>query len=121
MIIGNAFSWTLRAQKTVALSLTKAEYMVLLDCSHQYVWIYSILTELGYRFESIHISGDNQGSIFMSLNLVTKLRNKYINVRFHAIRDFVTQGKVKLFFIKENENPADMFTKNLSHVKFCKF
>jgi len=57
----------------------------------------------------------------MLSNPVTKSRNKYIDICFHAIRDFIAQGKVKLFFIKGNENPADMFTKNLSHVKFCKF
>jgi len=121
MIVGSAFSWTLRTQKTVALSSTKAEYMALSDCSHQCVWIHSILTELGYRFRPIHISEDNQGSIFISSNPVTESRNKYIDVCFHAIWDFVTQRKVKLFFIEENENPASMFTKNLSHVKFCKF
>jgi len=121
MIAGGAFSWILRAQKTVALSSTEAEYMALSDCSRQCVWIHSILTELGYRFGPIHISGDNQGSIFMSSNPVTESRNKHIDVCFHAIQDFVAQGKVKLFFIEGNENPADMFTKNLSHVKFCKF
>jgi len=59
MIAGGAFSWTLRAQKTVALSLTEVEYMALSDCSCQYVWIHSILTKLDYRFGPIHISGDN--------------------------------------------------------------
>ena len=30
-------------------------------------------------------------------------------------------GKVDVFFIDGNENPADMFTKNLGHIKFYKF
>jgi len=50
----------------------------------------------------------------MASNPVTKSCNKYIDIHFYAIRDFITQGKVKLFFIEGSENPADIFTKNLS-------
>jgi len=121
MIADGAFSWTSRTQRTVALSSTEAEYMALSDCSWQCVWIHSILTKLGYRFGPIHINGDNQGSIFMVSNPVTKSCNKHIDICFYAIWDFITQGKVKLFFIEGSENPADMFTENLSQVKFQKF
>jgi len=121
MIAGGIFSWATRAQRTVALSSTEAEYMALSDCSCQCVWIRSILLELSYSFGPIPISNDNQGSIFMASNPITKVRNKHIDVRYHAIRDFVTQGKIKLSYIEGSENPADMFTKNLGHAKFCKF
>jgi len=57
----------------------------------------------------------------MSSNPVTESQNKYINMCFHAICDFMTQGKVKLFYIEESENLADLFTKNLGLVKFQKF
>jgi len=72
-------------------------------------------------FSPVHINGDNQGSIFMSSNLVTESWNKHIDICFHAICDFVAQGKVKLFYIEGNKNPADLFTKNLGLVKFWKF
>ena len=121
MIAGGIFSWATRAQRTVALSSTEAEYMALSDCGRQCVWICSILLELSYSFGPIPISGDNQGSIFMASNPITEVRNKHIDVRYHAIWDFVTQGKIKLFYIEGSENPADMFTKNLGHAKFCKF
>jgi len=39
-------------------------------------------------------------------------------VHFYAIRDFMAQGKVKLFYIEGSENPVDLFTKNLGVVKF---
>jgi len=32
-----------KAQKTVALSSTEAEYMVLSDCSHQVVWMHTLM------------------------------------------------------------------------------
>ena len=65
-------SWTSRAQKTVALSSTEAEYMALSNCSHQVVWMHTLLGELGYHLSAIPICGDNQGSIFITSNLVTE-------------------------------------------------
>src|ERR1700688_110152 len=40
---GGIISWASRAQKTVALSSTEAEYMALSDCSRQVVWIRNLL------------------------------------------------------------------------------
>ena len=65
-------SWTSRAQKTVALSSTEAEYMALSNCSHQVVWMHTLLGELGYHLSTIPICGDNQGLIFIASNPVTE-------------------------------------------------
>ena len=65
-------SWTSRAQKTVALSSTEAEYMALSDCSRQVVWMHALLGELSYHLSTIPICRDNQGSIFITSNLVTE-------------------------------------------------
>lgn len=95
--------------------------MALSDCSCQCIWIHSLLNELGYNFGAIQVNSENQGLIFIAKNLVTESQNKHIDVCFHAIHDFVAQGKVKLFYTEGSENPADMFTKNLNQVKFTKF
>ena len=121
MIAGGVFSWTSRAQRTIALLSTESEYMALSDCSRQCVWIRSTLLKLGYNFGPIPINGDNQGSIFMSSNPITEPRNKHIDIHFHAICKFVAQEKVKLFYIEGSKNPADLFTKNLGQIKFWKF
>ena len=59
-------SWTSRAQKTVVLSSTEAEYMAISDCSHQVVWIHTLLGELGYQLAPVLICRDNQGAIFIA-------------------------------------------------------
>jgi len=81
----------------------------------------TILLKLGYNFSPIQICADNQGSIFMANNPITESQNKHINIRYHTICDFVTQGKVFLLYIESSKNPADMFTKNLGQPKFAKF
>ena len=64
------FCWNSRAQKSIALSSTKAEYMLLCDTSRQLVWIHSLLSELGINLAPIPLCRDNQGSIFLSSNPV---------------------------------------------------
>jgi hypothetical protein len=118
---GGLISWTSRAQKTIALSSTEAEYMALSDCSRQVVWMHTLLGELGYHLKAIPVCGDNQGSIFIASNPVTEKRSKHIDIRYHYIREVVGKGLVELYFIPGEDNPADLLTKNLGRIKFQKF
>ena len=120
-LAGGLISWNSRAQRTVAHSSMDAEYMALSDCSRQVIWVRTLLTELGFDFESIPICCDNQGAIFVSTNPVTERRSKHIDIRYHYIRDIVEQGLVQVYFIPGEDNPADLFTKNLGRIKFNKF
>ena len=114
-------SWTSHAQKTIALSSTEAEYMALSDCSRQVVWMHTLLGELGYHLKPIPICGDNQGSIFITSNPVTEKRSKHIDIRFHYVREVIVRKLAEIYFIKGEENPTDLLTKNLGSVKFKKF
>jgi len=118
---GGAISWMSRAQKTVALSSTEAEYMALSDCSRQVVWMHTLLGELGYHLKPVPIYVDNQGSIFIASNPVTEKRSKHIDIRFHYIREVVERKLAEIYFIDGDKNPADLLTKNLGSVKFLLF
>jgi hypothetical protein len=65
-LAGAIFSWNTCAQKTVALSSTKAKYMSLSDTSCQLVWVRNLFSELGIELAPILLFGDNQGSIFIA-------------------------------------------------------
>ena len=73
-------SWQSRAQKTMALSATEAEYMALSDCSRQVVWIQNIFKELGFRVDVTQICADNEGGIFIASNPVQERCTKHIDV-----------------------------------------
>ena len=96
-IVGGLFSWSLHAQKCIALSSTEAEYIALLDCSCQAIWIWTLLHKLGYKEQPIPISGDNQRSIFMASNPITEKCTKHINIQYHFIHDAVLDNKVQLY------------------------
>jgi hypothetical protein len=46
---------------------------------------------------------------------------KHIDVRFHYVCDLIEQKRIDIIWVPTDENSADMFTKNLGHIKFEKF
>ena len=72
MLACGSISWNLRAQKTVVLSSTKAEYMALSDTGQQIAWMINLFRELGIRLDHIPINIDNQGTNFIANNPVQK-------------------------------------------------
>jgi hypothetical protein len=96
--------------------------MALSNCSHQVIWIKQMFEEIRYNLAPIPICGDSQRSLFIAQNPVTKQHFKHIHIKYHFVRDAVMVFKqVELFFIPGIDNPADMFTKNLGHVKFKQY
>jgi hypothetical protein len=85
------------------------------------VWLQSLLRELGFDQSLTPVCGDNQGSIFIGSNPVQERRTKHIDIRYHYIRQCIELKQVQLLFVPGDQNPADMFTKNLGHVKFGLF
>ena len=79
-IAGKLFSWSSHAQKSITLFSTEAEYMALSDCSHQAIWIWTLLHKLEYKEQPIPFCGDNQGSIFMASNPIMEEHTKHINI-----------------------------------------
>ena len=58
-LAGAVFSWNTHMQKTVVLFFTKAEYMSLLDTSHQFVWVRNLFSKLGIQLAPILLYRDN--------------------------------------------------------------
>jgi len=83
--------------------------------------MHTLLGGLDYHLKPIPICGDNQGSIFIASNPVTEKRSKHIDIRYHYIREVISQKLVEVYFIEGDDNPADLLTKNLGSVKFLKF
>jgi hypothetical protein len=48
-----AICWQSHLQKSVALSVTEAEYMSLSDCARQAIWLAQVLKELGFEIGAV--------------------------------------------------------------------
>ncbi|GKG04957.1 hypothetical protein Tco_0315344 [Tanacetum coccineum] len=57
---------------------------------------------------------DNKSVIALCCNNVQHSRSKYIDIRFHFIKEQVENGVVELYFINTEYQLADIFTKALS-------
>jgi hypothetical protein len=95
--------------------------MALSDCSCQVSWICTIFLELGMRLGPILIYADNQGSIFIGSNSVQEIHTKHIDVKYHYMCECIADKKIVLYHVPTEDNTADIFTKNLGHLKSEKF
>ena len=95
--------------------------MALCDCCKQAKWIKTLLSELGINVRPVPVNSDNQGSIFLGSDPVQGNRSKHIDIRYHFVWQCIEDKEAKLYFVEGAENPADMFTKALGHIKFTKF
>jgi hypothetical protein len=107
--------------KVQATGAMEAEYMAMSNCSHQVVWIKTLMEEVGIMLKAILLYGDNQGAIFIASNPVQESCTKHIDIRYHYIREVIAAKKVDLMYVPGEMNPTDMFTKNLGKLKFGNF
>jgi hypothetical protein len=79
-----------------------------------------LFAKLSFKLGKLLVCADNQGSIFITSNAVTEQRSEYIEMQYHFICDYINK-QISLNYTAGGENPADMLTKNLGHIKFNKF
>lgn len=118
---GTPISWCSRLQPCVSTSTAEAEYYSLSECSKQCIWYLNLLKELNFNINTIDINVDNKAAIFISENNLINQKVKHIDIRYHYIRELIKENKIKLKYIKSQENIADGLTKFLSNIKMTTF
>jgi len=63
---------------------------------------------------------DNSGAISMSTTPLSNKNTKHIDIRHHFIRDAYEAGIIFPIHVPTDDNTADLFTKPLADVPFCK-
>jgi hypothetical protein len=123
-INGAPVSWTSKRQSITAQSTTESEYIALSEAGKQAVWLRHLLYALRkshvYTEKPTTIYADNQGSINLSANPIFHSRTKHIQVRYHAIREYIENNEIRVQFIPTDRMLADGLTKGLDHVKFAR-
>jgi hypothetical protein len=66
----------------------------------------------------ITINYDNTSAISISKNLVLHCKTKHIPIKYHFLRDQVTQKIVKIVYVDTKKQIADIFTKPLPRSTF---
>ena len=112
-------------QSTQAHSSTEAEYVAVAEACksgrHLVMMVDEVMNDR-YKVEApVSVYVDNQGAIFIADNDVNNKRSKHIDIKFHAIRDWVKKKLYDLYYVATDDNTADIFTKALAILKFSKF
>ncbi|GJZ92649.1 retrovirus-related pol polyprotein from transposon TNT 1-94 [Tanacetum coccineum] len=110
--------WSAKKQQSVAMSSDEAEYVAAAGCCTNILWMKSELTNYDIIYEKVPIFCDNTSAIAISNNLVLYSRTKYIDIRYHFIRDHILKGEIELHFIPTKYQLADIFTKPLDEPTF---
>jgi hypothetical protein len=123
MLNGGSICYKSRRQRSTAQSTAEAEYMAAADAANEAIWLRLLLKEIGFaQTEHTLLYEDNRACIKIAeANNSSRGRVKHIDVRYHVIRDYVRDGKIKLVAISTHFNVADVFTKPLCLEKFSPF
>ena len=70
--------------------------------------------------KSILIHEDNQSAISMTRNPQFHGRSKHISIKYHFVRDHVSEGSIFLKYCASEEMTADFLTKGLGKEQFIK-
>ena len=93
-------AWMSKNQGSISLSTTEAEYIAATTCCTQVLWMIQNLAYLEVKYtESILIHCDNTSAISVSKNPVLHSNTKHIPIKYHFLREQVTNIVVQLNFI----------------------
>jgi hypothetical protein len=111
----NLVSWSVKKQKTVSRSSTKAEYKAMADATPEIMWVQSVLNELGVPCpHSARLWCDNMRAKYLASNPIFHGRMKHVEIDYHFICDRVLQKLLEVWFISTDDQVADGLTKLLS-------
>ena len=115
-------SWLSKNQSSISPSTAEAEYIAAASCCSQIILMKQTLEDLLVKYEDpsvIHC--DNTSAINISKTLVMHSETKHIPIKYHFLREQVSQKVVKLEYIDTKEQIADNFTKPLPRESFSYF
>eukprot|EP00253_Pinus_taeda_P022497 PITA_22497 len=120
-LAGGAISWMSKLQNIVSLSTTEAKYIAASHACKEAIWLKGLFGEFGRLHDSIKLFCDSQSAIHLAKNPAYHSKSKYIPIKYHFVRQVVTERGVSLQKVHRKENCAYMFTKPvlLEKLRWC--
>lgn len=107
-------SWCLEKESVVALSYYEAEYIAASLGVCQAVWLMNLLKELCYEDgEVVTLMVDNVSTINHAKNPISHGRIKHIEMRFHYLRELVSEGRLRLGYCRSETQVTNFLTKRV--------
>nr|GEX42292.1 reverse transcriptase domain-containing protein [Tanacetum cinerariifolium] len=119
-------SWSLKKQKSTAISTKETEYIAMSGCCAYILWMRSQLTNYGFALNKIPcivitavpslsaaIMSSTPSPSTLTYNTISfASRSKHIDIRHHFIQEQVKKGVVELYFVTTDYHLADISPKH---------
>ena len=107
-------TWTSKKQNCTSQSTTKVEYVdVVVNCTN-IVWIKQLLKGMKEEIiELVILYYDNTSFINISKNPMMHTNSKYIEIKYHYLRELVQDKEVKMEYVNKKEKIVDILKKAL--------
>ena len=76
--------------------------------------------EPSMRVGAVNVFEDNEGAIKLATNKHASRRTKHIDVKHHLVRDASDAQRVRVAYVRSEDQHVDLLTKPLDVKKFCK-
>nr|GEW43900.1 retrovirus-related Pol polyprotein from transposon TNT 1-94 [Tanacetum cinerariifolium] len=110
--------WSSKKQNYVSISTVESKFVAVSSCCAQVLWMRTQLTDYGFFYDKVPIYCDSKSATAISYNPVQHTRTKYIDVRYHFIKDHLEKETIELYFLSTEYQVADLFTKSLPEARF---
>nr|GFB91076.1 Gag-Pol polyprotein [Tanacetum cinerariifolium] len=107
-----------RKSTSGGIQFLEAEYVALSSSCAQVMWMRTQLQDYGLNYNKLPLYCDSQSAIAISCNPVHHSRTKHIYTRYHFIKEQVENGIIELYFVRNEYQLADIFTKALPEDMF---
>ena len=112
---GVPISWRSKAQRSVTLSSSEAEWVALSEAVKEIMFVLQLLESMKIKVKlPVTVRVDNVGAIFMSKNISTSNRTKHVDIRTKYVNEYVEDGIIKIIFVQSGDNDSDIMTKNVN-------
>jgi hypothetical protein len=112
-------AWLRKKHVSTSLLTIEAKYIVVATCCTQILWMIQTLADLKITYtDPIPLHYDNTSAISVSKNHVLHSNTKNIPIRYHFLKEQVTNRVVQLNYIPSTKQIADIFTKPLAKTPF---
>ena len=72
------------------------------------------------RVGAVNVFEDNEGGVELATNKYASRRTKHIDVKHHLVRDLSDARKVRVAYVRSEDQHADLRTKSLDMQTFYK-
>ena len=116
MLAKGAISWHSRMQEVTASGTSEAEVVKKVIFLRQVQEFMEPSMRVGAR----NVFEDNEGAIKLATNKHASRRTKHIDVKHHLVRGASDARKVRVAYVRSEDQHADLLTKPLVMQKFYK-